>query len=199
MADAIAAEHGEIAEAVAAAMADARSRQPLGLPIQLAIAQALLARAERHDTTTAQHLLDRARQQLLHYQRASSVEPDSEAGPATQETATLQSVLAQLNAQTGAAEEPGSLGVRKNATIGAHSSAELKSVERLRQVVTQQSTRNQVRAAMDSSPEDPGPLNPARLAISSLALLDELSPDYLNNLVTYLNTLSFLGSTAGKR
>ena len=41
-------------------------------------------------------------------------------------------------------------------------------------------------------PQNPGPLNPQMLAIKSLSTMRELSPDYLNRFVSYVDTLLWL-------
>ena len=51
------------------------------------------------------------------------------------------------------------------------------------------SANKQVTQALDRAPRNAGPINSHMLVLRSLALMRELSPDYLNRFVSYVDTL----------
>ncbi len=55
-----------------------------------------------------------------------------------------------------------------------------------------------VTRVISEGPESPGPLNPQGLVIKSLATMRELSPDYLNRYVSYIDTLLWLEQASAK-
>jgi len=70
--------------------------------------------------------------------------------------------------------------------------SELKSVRHFRQSLEKISIDKLVARAMKEVPEDAGPLNPQMLVIRSLTTMRELSPQYLNRFVSYMDTLLWL-------
>ena len=69
------------------------------------------------------------------------------------------------------------------------SRAELKSVRQFRNTWSKLSANKQVTQALDQAPKNAGPINSHMLVLRSLALMRELSPDYLNRFVSYVDTL----------
>ena len=69
---------------------------------------------------------------------------------------------------------------------------ELKSAQLFRDSWTKLSYDKLVRRAIKEAPENPGPLNPQMLVIRSLVTMRELSPEYLNRFVAYIDTLLWL-------
>lgn len=66
---------------------------------------------------------------------------------------------------------------------------ELKSVRDFRDSWSRLSADQQVRQSMGQAPKNAGPLNSHMLALRSLGLMREISPDYLNRFVSYADTL----------
>ena len=60
----------------------------------------------------------------------------------------------------------------------------------------QNSANRLVNIAIENSPQDPGPLNPEMLSIKSLKLLRDLSPQYLNRFVAYIDSLQWIEESA---
>jgi len=54
------------------------------------------------------------------------------------------------------------------------------------------STGKQVTQALDQAPKNAGPINSHMLVLRSLALMRDVSPDYLNRFVSYVDTLLYL-------
>lgn len=69
---------------------------------------------------------------------------------------------------------------------------ELRALGLLRQHQWQRDIARRIARAIDSAPEDPGPLNPRMLAIRSLTAMGERSPDYQRRFVAWLDTLVWL-------
>jgi hypothetical protein len=68
----------------------------------------------------------------------------------------------------------------------------MKSLRRFRQTWAQLATDQQVSQALASGPDNAGPLNSHRLVIRTLALLRDLSPDYLRRFVSQVDVLLWL-------
>lgn len=75
---------------------------------------------------------------------------------------------------------------------------ELKSARQLRQIQIREKAEKLVNSAIKDSPVSPGPLNPQMLAIRALKGMRDLSPQYLNRLVTYIDSLLWI-ETAGAK
>lgn len=73
----------------------------------------------------------------------------------------------------------------------AHTTArtELKSVQYFRNTWSKLSVEKQVGHALEQVPKNAGPINSHVVALRSLALMRDMSPDYLNRFTSYLDTL----------
>ena len=76
---------------------------------------------------------------------------------------------------------------RLDEAMGAR--AELKSVQYFRNTWSKLSADKQVTQALVQAPKNAGPINSHMLVLRSLALMREISPDYLNRFVSYVDTL----------
>ena len=77
-------------------------------------------------------------------------------------------------------------------TRHSHPAGELKSIVDFRDSWNGMRRRQLVEDSVTQGPRDAGPLNPERLAIRSLSAMQELSPQYLNRFVSYVETLLWL-------
>lgn len=66
---------------------------------------------------------------------------------------------------------------------------ELRSVRYFRNTWSKLSVNKQVSQALTQAPKNAGPLNSHRVALRSLALMRDISPDYLNRFMSYVDTL----------
>ena len=82
---------------------------------------------------------------------------------------------------------PGPVEGRLDGNIGTKT--ELKSVHYFRNTWSKLSADKQVTKALDQAPKNAGPINSHRLVLQSLALMRDISPDYLNRFVSYVDTL----------
>lgn len=104
-------------------------------------------------------------------------------------TVSPAALLAGLNAHIRAAR-PGADGP----------SGEMTSVRHFRQVWARVSAVDQIEQSIVRGPENAGPLNSHMLVLRSLALMRELSPDYLRRFMSHVDTLLWLDAppvTAG--
>ena len=69
---------------------------------------------------------------------------------------------------------------------------ELKSVRLFRSTWSKLSADKQLNAALDKAPRNAGPINSHMLVLRSLALMRDISPDYLNRFISYADTLVHL-------
>ena len=66
---------------------------------------------------------------------------------------------------------------------------ELKSVRNFRKTWSRLSTDKQLRQALDQAPKNAGPINSHMLVLRSLALMRDISPDYMNRFMSYADAL----------
>lgn len=69
---------------------------------------------------------------------------------------------------------------------------ELKSVRYFRNTWSRLSAEKQVARALDRAPKNAGPINSHLVALRSLALMRDASPDYLHRFLSYVETLQRL-------
>ena len=80
---------------------------------------------------------------------------------------------------------------RVDSRLDAHLAprAELKSVRYFRNTWSKLSAEKQVTLALGQAPKNAGPINSHWVALRSLALMRDTSPDYLNRFMSHVNTL----------
>jgi hypothetical protein len=69
---------------------------------------------------------------------------------------------------------------------------ELKTVRESRATWARLSVDKQLALAMKQAPANAGPINSHMLVLRSLAMMQDISPDYLSRMVSYVDTLLFL-------
>jgi len=71
----------------------------------------------------------------------------------------------------------------------AGSRSELKTIRNFRNTWAKLSVDKQVAQALEQAPKNAGPINSHMLVLRSLALMRDISPDYLNRFISYADTL----------
>jgi len=66
---------------------------------------------------------------------------------------------------------------------------ELRAVRQFRSTWSKLSTQKQLHSALEQAPKNAGPINSHSLVLRSLALMRDISPDYLSRFMTYADTL----------
>jgi hypothetical protein len=74
-------------------------------------------------------------------------------------------------------------------TAAGSPSRELKTVRESRATWARMSVDRQLSQAKKQGPENAGPINSHMLVLRSLAMMQEISPDYLSRIVSYVDTL----------
>lgn len=97
--------------------------------------------------------------------------------------------LLEQTERTGQAA-PGDAAARPQAPAGAR--PELRTVRRFRDDLSRLSADRQVAQALEQAPKNAGPINSHMLVLRSLALMRDISPDYLSRFISYADTLLFL-------
>jgi len=75
------------------------------------------------------------------------------------------------------------------ATAAPSPTLELKTVRESRATWARLSVDKQLALAMQQAPKNAGPINSHMLVLRSLAMMQEISPDYLSRVVSYVDTL----------
>ena len=75
------------------------------------------------------------------------------------------------------------------AAVNAGPRSELKTIRNFRKTWAKLSVDNQVAQALKQAPKNAGPINSHMLVLRSLAMMRDISPDYLNRFMTYADTL----------
>lgn len=102
----------------------------------------------------------------------------ADVGSTTQVSRTrAPSPLAQLNRDIAATAPPG---------------RELRSAQSFRDTWSRICAEDEVTQAVEQGPENAGPLNSHRLVLRTLALMRDLSPDYLRRFLSHADTLLWL-------
>ena len=84
---------------------------------------------------------------------------------------------------------PQPFGIAMAASMATTPRTELKSVHYFRNTWSKLSAEKQVTQAMGQAPKNAGPINSHVVALRSLALMRDTSPDYLNRFMSYVDTL----------
>ncbi|MDS1311467.1 DUF2894 domain-containing protein [Marinobacter xiaoshiensis] len=103
--------------------------------------------------------------------------------PQTQPRSTLEQLV--FGAPEESSEAPQSI-----ANTSSHQP--LKAMARASADRGEQALQDRVRCAIEQAPEDAGPMNAHRLVSLAMAEMQKLSPEYLNRLVKYTDTLMAL-------
>lgn len=97
--------------------------------------------------------------------------------------------------QVGRSAMAGLLAQLEQATDGSHV---LKAVEGLRDTWARRDMETRVSVAIETLPDDCGPLNSRALVTRSLKTMEELSPAYLERFVNYVDTLLWLQAASAR-
>ncbi|NIB42983.1 DUF2894 domain-containing protein [Pseudomaricurvus alkylphenolicus] len=186
-------------------------------PVRWRYIEALERRAREHKPTVAALVLGKAGSALDDYEHRwqchlSVKNSDSEISePQTTEprsalrALTLELLQDDLQPQQtwqqmsfGDRLQQQELDLLQKVDTGMSGASELKSVRLFRESLARVNASNRVAESVAKGPENPGPLNEHQLAIRSLRTLRELSPQYLNRFVSYMDTLFWLEKAGAK-
>ena len=165
-------------------------------PVRFRFIEALARRANAHDGE-ARRVLDARVSQLLDaysldLDNASSA--DKHEGTATQATAPARGALRGL---VDHAVSHASAQRRAHAAGSTSAYPELEALDYFREIWSRLRTERQLRQSLQQVPGNAGPLNSSSLVHRSLSLMRELSPGYLQQFLSYVDTLSWLEQMNG--
>jgi hypothetical protein len=107
--------------------------------------------------------------------------------------AALTELVSQLEpAAPAAAGQPSTRPTTSHARTASSPPLELKTVRESRATWARLSVDKQLSLAMKQGPANAGPINSHMLVLRSLAMMHEISPDYLDRIVSYVDTLLLL-------
>ena len=163
-------------------------------PVRFHYLEVLATRLPLQPQAVQQVLARRLHQAVADY--AKSAQSTSRPSPSTTMTApAAQSPLAQLNRDLSAQSKADS---DSALTSDGANLSDMKSVRRFSEVWSKISAEQQVVQALQRGPENAGPLNSHRLMLRSLSLMRTLSPDYLQRLLSQMDSLLWLEQANNK-
>ena len=108
-------------------------------------------------------------------------------------SASFTDSLRQQDREIAAMPEPKHASAPLQATAASPTDVrELKSARRFREVREQHQANRVINRAIAQCPDQSGPLNPQLLIVRSLHRMLDLSPHYVNRLVSHVNTILWL-------
>ncbi|WP_449465298.1 DUF2894 domain-containing protein [Stenotrophomonas humi] len=164
-------------------------------PLRFSLMRALADRAERHDGLVRQRL--DARLAVLADAYADMV---AKRAPVTSQIAAspspLSALLQQLNAvplQYPLPLHAADTGVAQEGDSNASSDTTLMpALDEFQQLWSRIRIESLLRQCLDSLPEDAGPLHSSVLTYRAMALMQDISPDYLQHFVAYVDVLTWM-------
>lgn len=154
-------------------------------PVQFRYIEALTSRAQSHQGRVRQSLDHKLAQAIgrLKTQCAALDQADT-INTAPQRRSPLRALLDYIGQQGLAQESPDG--------NDANPTTELKTVRQFRSTWSKFSVDQQLSKDLELAPKNAGPINSHMLTLRALAAMRDISPDYLNRFVSYVDTLLFL-------
>lgn len=167
-----------------------------GNPVRFAYLEALARRAAQQPAAVRQPLIARIvrEAEALAERQPAAASPDTGNPPPA---SPLTDLLAYLGEHTLDASTFPSSGTARAPRLsqpkgGAAPATELKSVAYFRQTWSKLSTEQQLTQTLAQAPENAGPMNSQHLVLRALQAMRDLSPDYLQGFMSYVDTLIWL-------
>ena len=159
-------------------------------PVRFHVIEALARRAAAHDGEARRVIEARLAELVAAYREAiDSAAASATAEPEAPSQGDLLSALVDALGRPAMplADERGS----------AAAPPELKTLSRFRSTWARLSADQRLNRSLAKVPENAGPLNSHHLVHRSLTLMRELSPDYLQRFLSYVDTLQWLDQANG--
>jgi hypothetical protein len=162
-------------------------------PVRFRFIEAMARRAAGHQGD-ARRILDEKVAALLAAYREKLEEKQRAVAGMKQEPALPSGPLAQL-VEHIARQSP--LQAEGPAATGAAPAPELKTLRYFRSTWSRLSADRRLTQSLAKVPDNAGPLNSHHLVHRSLKLMHELSPEYLNRFMSYVDTLLWVDQVNG--
>lgn len=162
--------------------------------LEVKLSQALAAFKERFDLARCDARESVNRSVMLYPHAANDLERFLAAGDfkglrrfiaslqRSEQSASLAALVRQLEQSS-----PENADARVEGNAGSRT--ELKTIRHFRTTWSKLSADNQVAQALKQAPKNAGPINSHMLVLRSLALMRDISPDYLSRFMSYTDTL----------
>jgi len=154
-------------------------------PVRLHFLEALARRIQGSEGTVKHLLEDKLARAMAAYQERVAQHTDAASDLQRLEIPPQPAALAELT-RTLTQHLP------KNAPASMGSRPELKSIRYFRDTWSKLSVDKQLSQAIAQGPENAGPLNSHQLVLRSLSVMRDISPDYLNRFMSYVDALLWL-------
>ena len=166
--------------------AEARRFDPVRVHFLEALARRMASAPEATRPLLGQkleHALDSLQAEMARA-RETTVEPTpAKAGQ------SAEAAMRPLQALTRYLSEQSNGPVPERPADEAAPRTELRAVRQFRSTWSKLSTQKQLHSALEQAPKNAGPINSHSLVLRSLALMRDISPDYLSRFMTYADTL----------
>lgn len=168
-------------------------------PPRFELIVALVQRAQRYAGSAREQLDTRLSQLTEAYAQLVAVEVAKPAAKTNAES-PLQSLLQQLEADPLQYQLPLST---SNAAAGDSASGDnneatlMPALDEFQQLWSRIRIDSLLRQCLDSLPADAGPLNSSVLTYRAMALMQELSPEYLQHFIAYVDVLTWMEPVSG--
>jgi len=171
-------------------------------PVRFAYLVALTRRAATATEPVRQLLM--AKTAALADELAARPTPFPEAHPESAAPSPLAELLAYISLHAHVqmeATQPATASVAvnrnfrpnfQNSSVGNPPAAELKSVTYFRNTWSRLSTEQQLTQTLAQAPANAGPMNSQHLVLRSLEVMRDISPDYLQAFMSYIDALIWL-------
>ena len=159
-------------------------------PVRFRFIEALARRSTAHGGD-ARRILDDKLAKLLAAYGEDVAQAASAEGTASRQDPPHRSALADLVDHVARHAPP--------QANGLPSSPELKTLSYFRSTWSRLNADRRLTQSQASVPENAGPLNSHQLVHRSLALMRELSPEYLHRFMSYVDALSWVDQANGRR
>ena len=164
-------------------------------PVRFAYLEALARRAARQPDAVRQPLIACiVREATVLAERQPAAAPPDTGSPPPSPLADLLAYIGEHTRDASGFTTPGAPRARplSQPKGGATPAAELKSVAYFRQTWSKLSTEQQLTQTLAQAPENAGPMNSQHLVLRALQAMRDLSPDYLQGFMSYVDTLIWL-------
>ena len=165
-------------------------------PVRFAYLEALARRAALQPDAVRQPLITRIVREAtaLSERQPADAPPDTGSPRPPSPLADLLAYIGEHTRDASGFTTPGAPRARplSQPKGGATPAAELKSVAYFRQTWSKLSTEQQLTQTLAQAPENAGPMNSQHLVLRALQSMRDLSPDYLQGFMSYVDTLIWL-------
>lgn len=174
-------------------------------PVRFAYLAALARRAAKQPESIRRVLIEKIALEAAELARQASIPQIAAAESAAHAAGNpFAELLAYIAEHTVALPNPNLVSAVIEAkpsppTEGFPSAAELKSVTYFRSTWSKLLCEQQLTQTLAKAPENAGPMNSQHLVLRTLQLMRDLSPDYLQGFMSYIDTLVWLEHSAAAK